>query len=141
MPALKWLRLLMNHIPDQYEHLVRYYGYYSNRSRGVRRLATADHDPAVITIVDDSPVDRRRKASLAANSCRGDLSSAGYPLFQTPHQDSAPTVQSRGLADTIEFPILRNLRASVLSMFRFIRRGAHIRPNRGAWPSYVRLTG
>jgi hypothetical protein len=34
MLALKWLRLLMNHIPDQYEHLVRYYGYYSNRSRG-----------------------------------------------------------------------------------------------------------
>ncbi len=24
MPALKWLRLLMNHIPDKYEHLVRY---------------------------------------------------------------------------------------------------------------------
>jgi hypothetical protein len=34
MPALTWLRLLMNHIPDKYEHLVRYYGYYSNRSRG-----------------------------------------------------------------------------------------------------------
>jgi hypothetical protein len=27
MAALKWLRLLMNHIPDKYEHLVRYYGY------------------------------------------------------------------------------------------------------------------
>ena len=39
MPALKWLRLLLNHIPDKYEHLVRYYGYYSNRSRGARRLA------------------------------------------------------------------------------------------------------
>ena len=26
MPALKWLRLLINHIPDKYEHLVRYYG-------------------------------------------------------------------------------------------------------------------
>ena len=38
MPAIKWLRLLMNHIPDRYEHLVRYYGYYSNRSRGARRL-------------------------------------------------------------------------------------------------------
>ena len=33
MPAIKWLRLLMNHIPDRYEHLVRYYGYYSNHSR------------------------------------------------------------------------------------------------------------
>ncbi len=33
MPALKWLRLLFNHVPDKYEHLARYYGYYSNRSR------------------------------------------------------------------------------------------------------------
>ena len=33
--------MLMNHIPDKYEHLVRYYGYYSNRSRGARQEATA----------------------------------------------------------------------------------------------------
>jgi len=34
MPALKWLRLLMNHIPDKYEHLVRYYGDYSKGMLG-----------------------------------------------------------------------------------------------------------
>ncbi len=28
----------MNHIPDKYEHLVRYYGYYSNCSRGARLI-------------------------------------------------------------------------------------------------------
>ncbi len=38
MPALKSLRLLLNHIPDKYEHLVHYYGYNSNRARGARRL-------------------------------------------------------------------------------------------------------
>jgi hypothetical protein len=38
MPALKWLRMLMNHIPDKYEHPIRYHGYYSNRSRGAGRL-------------------------------------------------------------------------------------------------------
>ncbi len=27
----------MNHFPDKYEHLVRYYGYSSNRSRGARK--------------------------------------------------------------------------------------------------------
>jgi hypothetical protein len=27
MPTLKWLRMLMHHIPDKYEHLVRYHGY------------------------------------------------------------------------------------------------------------------
>ncbi len=37
MPALKWLRLLLNHTPDKYELLVRYYGYYSNRARGARK--------------------------------------------------------------------------------------------------------
>jgi cbb3-type cytochrome oxidase maturation protein len=44
IPALKWLRLLMNHIPDKYEHLVRYYGYYSNRPRGARKLTEQDDD-------------------------------------------------------------------------------------------------
>ncbi len=29
VPAPKWLRLLLNHVPEKYEHLVRYYGYYS----------------------------------------------------------------------------------------------------------------
>ena len=38
MPALKWLRLLMNHIPDKYEQQVRYCGYYSNRARGGRQV-------------------------------------------------------------------------------------------------------
>ncbi len=36
----------MNHIPNQYEHLVRYYGYYSNRSRGARKQAAPHLSPA-----------------------------------------------------------------------------------------------
>ncbi len=32
--------LLLDHVPDKGEHLVRYCGWYSNRSRGRRRLAT-----------------------------------------------------------------------------------------------------
>ncbi|MCP3906755.1 MAG: hypothetical protein GY712_01915, partial [Oceanicoccus sp.] len=34
----KWLEMLLAHIPDKGEHTVRYYGYYSNRKRGERRL-------------------------------------------------------------------------------------------------------
>ena len=64
MPALKWLRLLMNHIPDKYEHLARYYGYYSNRSRGARNLAEHD-DAATVIIIDEPPADTQRKASWA----------------------------------------------------------------------------
>ena len=37
MPSAQWLELLLQHVPDQGEHLVRYYGWYSNRSRGVRK--------------------------------------------------------------------------------------------------------
>jgi hypothetical protein len=55
MPAIKWLRRLMNHIPDKHEHLVRYYGYYSNRSRGARRLAKQDDHTPLSVIVDDTP--------------------------------------------------------------------------------------
>ena len=37
LPATQWLKLLLPHIPDKYEHLVRYYGWYSNRARGERK--------------------------------------------------------------------------------------------------------
>ena len=65
MPALKWLRLLLNHAPDKYEHLVRYYGYYSNRLRGVRRLAEHTHDTPASIVIDEPIVDARRKANWA----------------------------------------------------------------------------
>ena len=65
MSALKWLRLLMNHIPDRYEHLVHYYGYYSNRSRGARRLIENGDDIAGSIRIDEQPANTRRKASWA----------------------------------------------------------------------------
>jgi hypothetical protein len=34
MPGAQWLELLCRHIPDRFEHLVRYVGWYSNRVRG-----------------------------------------------------------------------------------------------------------
>src|SRR5712692_6397122 len=40
MPGAQWLELLCRHIPDRFEHLVRYVGWYSTRCRGqwARRL-------------------------------------------------------------------------------------------------------
>jgi hypothetical protein len=32
MSGAAWLELLCRHIPDRYEHFVRYVGWYSNRS-------------------------------------------------------------------------------------------------------------
>jgi hypothetical protein len=36
MPGAQWLELLCRHIPDRFEHLVRYVGWYSSRVRGER---------------------------------------------------------------------------------------------------------
>lgn len=37
MHGADWMAQLCSHIPDRFEHLVRYAGWYSNRSRGKRR--------------------------------------------------------------------------------------------------------
>jgi hypothetical protein len=37
MPGLEWLELLCKHVPDRNEHMVRYYGRYSSRTRGAER--------------------------------------------------------------------------------------------------------
>jgi hypothetical protein len=47
--ALDWLAQLVTHIPNRYEQTVRYYGFYSNKSRGLRKKAdTDDNIPAII---------------------------------------------------------------------------------------------
>jgi len=47
--ALDWLARLVTHIPDRYEQTVRYYGHYSNESRGMRKKANTDDTiPTVI---------------------------------------------------------------------------------------------
>jgi hypothetical protein len=39
---LDWLAALCSHIPDQREQMVRYYGFYSNVSRGLRQKENQD---------------------------------------------------------------------------------------------------
>lgn len=65
MPALKWLRLLMNHIPGKYEHLVRNYGHYSNHSCGARRTAEQNNNTPTSVVKDESPAIAKREASRA----------------------------------------------------------------------------
>ena len=40
--ALEWLASLVSHIPNKGEQLVRYYGTYSNKSRGLRKKLQAE---------------------------------------------------------------------------------------------------
>ena len=65
MPALKWLRLLMNHIPGKYEHLVRNYGHYSNHSRGARRTAEQNNNTPTSVVTDESRATAKCQASPA----------------------------------------------------------------------------
>jgi len=41
-PALEWLAAMCSHIPNRGEQIVRYYGYYSNVSRGKRQQEGLD---------------------------------------------------------------------------------------------------
>ena len=59
------LRLLLNHVPDKYEHLGSAHGWYFNRSRGARRLAQQAHDTSASIVIDEPAADARRKANWA----------------------------------------------------------------------------
>jgi hypothetical protein len=54
--ALDWLALLATHIPNRGEQMVRYYGYYSNKSRGLRKKAGRDNE---VSALIDSDVSRK----------------------------------------------------------------------------------
>jgi hypothetical protein len=58
MSGAVWLRLLLQHIPDRGEHLVRYYGWYSNRSRGDRKESggtTSESETDSLEQLDSDP--------------------------------------------------------------------------------------
>jgi hypothetical protein len=63
--ALDWLAQLSTHIPNRGEQMVRYYGYYSNKSRGLRKKAHTDDDvPALIESEASSKEFRKNWARL-----------------------------------------------------------------------------
>jgi hypothetical protein len=62
MPGAQWLALLCRHIPDRFEHLVRYVGWYSTRCRGMRARAAA---PAVQAPEDGEVVAARARSAGA----------------------------------------------------------------------------
>ncbi len=49
------------HIPDKREQLVRYYGTYSNASRGKRKKKRVEEQPTEVTEVPPPPVSRELK--------------------------------------------------------------------------------
>jgi hypothetical protein len=54
--ALEWLAAMCSHVPNKGEQMVRYYGYYSNVSRGKRKKS--DADDAIPCILEPELTDR-----------------------------------------------------------------------------------
>jgi len=52
--ALEWLAAMCSHVPNRGEQMVRYYGYYSNVSRGKRKIQGKDDAiPSILMHVED----------------------------------------------------------------------------------------
>jgi hypothetical protein len=64
-PATDWLAAMCSHIPNRGEQMVRYYGYYSNVSRGKRKEAgTDDAIPCILEPVGNAKAFRKNWARL-----------------------------------------------------------------------------
>jgi hypothetical protein len=61
--ALEWLAAMCSHVPDKGEQMVRYYGYYSNVSRG-RRQKTGE-DAAVAYVLEPPMPDKAFRKNWA----------------------------------------------------------------------------
>jgi len=64
-PAMEWLAAMCSHIPNRGEQMVRYYGYYSNVTRGRRKEAgTDDVIPSMLEPVESNKALRKNWARL-----------------------------------------------------------------------------
>jgi hypothetical protein len=62
--ALEWLAAMCSHIPDRGEQMVRYYGFYSNVSRGKRKETEGDGVPCILEADRSSKEYRKNWARL-----------------------------------------------------------------------------
>jgi hypothetical protein len=63
--ALEWLAAMCSHVPNKGEQMVRYYGYYSNVSRGKRKIQDKDDTiPSVLEPQGSSKEFRKNWARL-----------------------------------------------------------------------------
>lgn len=70
--ALDWLAKLLTHVPNKGEHVVRYYGFYSSRSRGIRKKLSGVSETVSADGVDGVGVsaDEVKKVSAHAKAFR-----------------------------------------------------------------------
>ena len=58
--ALDWLARLITHIPNKGEQMVKYYGYYSNKSRGLRKKEEQRSDEDKTETINFSNIKRKK---------------------------------------------------------------------------------
>jgi hypothetical protein len=61
--ALEWLAAMCSHVPNKGEQMVRYYGYYSNVSRGKRKRD--DQDDLIPSILEPEGTSREYRKNWA----------------------------------------------------------------------------
>ena len=57
---MDWIATLTTHIPNEWEQLIRYYGYYSNVSRGKRKKEKPE-EKTEISEIDAPPLSKESK--------------------------------------------------------------------------------
>ena len=63
--ALEWLAAMCSHVPNKGEQMVRYFGYYSNVSRGKRKKQDKDEwIPCILQPEESSKEYRKNWARL-----------------------------------------------------------------------------
>jgi len=72
LPVIEFLHRICLHIPNPYESLIRYYGYYSNANRGKRKKLSPEI-PVQTSIINDAP-DR--------SSCRSSWARLIYQIYE-----------------------------------------------------------
>jgi hypothetical protein len=78
--------MLLQHVPDWGEHLVRYYGWYSNRARGTRKAGKADPE-APDSVIEGVPEQVDPEISRAARAAWARLIKTVYEAdpLRCPH--------------------------------------------------------
>ena len=72
-PALEWLAAMCSHIPNRGEQMVRYYGFYSNVSRGKRQKEGLDDAiPCILKPQGNGKAFRKSWARLIQKICEVD---------------------------------------------------------------------
>ncbi len=84
LDALEFLARVASHIPDKGQVLQRYYGWYANRTRGIRRRAGAHEQPPAVE-AESVPPSLPEAAAAGRSCCAGSLRSTrcGVPGADT----------------------------------------------------------